>query len=232
MSSEPPAIAPLGGPVWHAGRAAAFMLLKTIHPFRRSGREHIPASGGTLIVCNHLSNSDPFLVGLATLPRRTRFMAKVELFSGPLAGVFRRWGAFPVRRGAADREAIRTARDLLAAGEAVVMFPEGTRSADGRLRPAFPGAGLLALEPGVTVVPAAVWGSQRLFRPTRIVFGPPVDLSGVGEGSRSHRAQQATRILMRAIADLVPAAGGPPQVVPDGEPSSPAHERSARPADG
>jgi 1-acyl-sn-glycerol-3-phosphate acyltransferase len=229
--SEPaaaPAVTPLGGPVWQAGHVTAYALLKSVHRYRRSGDANVPRSGPTLIVSNHLSNSDPFLIGLAALPRRTRFMAKVELFGGPFGRLLRQWGAFPVRRGAADRDAIRTARELLAAGEAVVMFPEGTRSRDGRLRPAFPGAGLLALEPGVTVVPAAIWGSQRpVLAATHIVFGGPVDLSDVTAGSRSQRAQVATRRIMQAIADLVPSAGGPPQVVAEGEPSSPAHAAGA-----
>jgi 1-acyl-sn-glycerol-3-phosphate acyltransferase len=101
----------------------------------------------------------------------------------------------------------------------MVMFPEGTRSLSGRLRPFFPGAGLMALEDGVTVIPAAVWGSQRRFGPVRVVFGDPVDFSDLPNGARSERVRLATTRIAQAVADLVPAAGGPPQRVDDGEPS-------------
>jgi 1-acyl-sn-glycerol-3-phosphate acyltransferase len=221
VSVEDPVVR-INKPFWEISGRIVSVILRRLFRFTRAGTEHVPPSGGTLIVSNHLSNRDPVLVGAAALPRPVHFMAKAELFRVPiLGGVIRRLGAFPVRRGEADREAIRTARELLDAGEAVVMFPEGTRSRDGRLRPAFPGAGSLALQPGITVVPAAVWGSQRRFGPIRVVFGPPVDLSGVEGRSRSERAHEATRRVMQAIADLVPLAGGPPQKVAEGEPSFP-----------
>ena len=208
-------------PVWEVCHRLATVALRCFVRFRRSGMENIPAQGATLIVSNHLSNRDPVIVGAAALPRPSYFMAKAELFRVPgLGALIRRLGAFPVRRGEADRDAIRTARELLAAGQAVVMFPEGTRSRDGRLRPAFSGAGSLALEPGVTVVPAAVWGSQWRFGPVRVVFGSPVDLSGIEGRSKSQRAQEATRRVMQAIADLVPQVGGPPQTVATEPPPS------------
>jgi 1-acyl-sn-glycerol-3-phosphate acyltransferase len=220
----------ISGWVWRVGQALLVPAFRLFLRLRASGRENVPAAGPTLIVSNHISYLDPPLIGAAALPRRTHFMAKAELFRIPLLGwAIRRLGAFPVVRGAADREALRIARALLAAGEAVVMFPEGTRSPDGRLRPAFTGAGALALEPGVCVVPAAVWGSRGARGPVRVVFGRPVDLADLASGPRSRRAREATRRMMAAIADLVPAAGGPPQVVPEGEPSLPGEERSRRP---
>jgi 1-acyl-sn-glycerol-3-phosphate acyltransferase len=222
MSAERHVVVRINKPFWEVSGRVVNVILRLVFRFSRAGMEHLPSSGGTLIVSNHLSFKDPVLVGAGALPRPVHFMAKVELFRVPiLGGVIRRLGAFPVRRGAADRDAIRTARELLAAGEAVVMFPEGTRSRDGRLRPAFPGAGSLALEPGITVVPAAVWGSQRRFGPIKVVFGPPVDLSSVEGRSKSQRAHDATQRVMQAIADLVPLAGGPPQEVAVGEPSFP-----------
>lgn len=182
---------------------------------RRRGRHHIPRRGAVLVVCNHVSYRDPPLMGGAVLPRRLYYMAKKELFRRrSAAAIISRLGAFPVDRGGADREAIRVARTILARGDALLMFPEGTRSAEGRLRPGLPGAGALALEPGVTVVPAAIWGSQRRLGPVRVVFGPPLDLADLAQGPRSRRAQAAADRMMQAVAELLPQAGGPAQEAP------------------
>ena len=86
------------------------------------------------------------------------------------------------------------------------MFPEGTRNREGRLRPGLPGAGSLGLEPGVTVVPAAVWGSQERFGPIRVVFGPPLDLSDLGDGAQ--RALAGRRGADDGRDRGAPAAGG------------------------
>lgn len=206
--------------MWDIGRALLSPLFRLVFRVRRSGDANIPATGATLIVCNHLSNWDPPFVGFSTRPRRVYFMAKSGLFRfRPFGWLITKVGAFPVERGGADRDAIRTAREILARGEAMVMFPEGTRSLSGNLRPFFPGAGLMALEPNVVVVPAAVWGSQRRFGPVRIIFGEPLDLSGLAELSKSERARAATLLMTEAIADLVPKIGGPAQRIPEGEPS-------------
>jgi len=124
-----------------------------------------------------------------------------------------------VVRGGADRNAVRVARDLLARGESVLMFPEGTRSRDGLLRAAFPGAGSMGLDEGVTIIPAAIWGSQFKYGPVRVVFGDPVSKEGLAEGTKGARAAELTERMMQAIADLVPLAGGPPQVVNHGTPT-------------
>ncbi len=187
---------------------------------RVTGNEHVPRSGAVLIVANHLSYLDPPMVGWASRPRKSFYMAKNELFANRTVGwMISSLGAFPVDRGGMDRNAVRVARDLLARGETVIMFPEGTRSTDGRLRAAFPGAGSMGLAPEVTIVPAAIWGSQHRRGPVRVVFGPPVSVEGVKGGTKGARAAEVTRRMMQAIADLVPLAGGPPQVVNDGIPS-------------
>jgi 1-acyl-sn-glycerol-3-phosphate acyltransferase len=191
-----------------------------VYRLRRIGADNIPATGPVLIVCNHLSNMDPPFVGASARPRRVYFMAKSELFRiGPIGWVLAKVGAFPVERGGADRDAIRTAREILARGDAMVMFPEGTRSRSGNLRPFFPGAGLMALEPGVRVVPAAVWGSQNRRGPVTVVFGDVMAMDDLPDGSRSERIRLATDRIVAAIAQLVPVAGGPPQAIPAGEPS-------------
>lgn len=185
-------------------------LFKVLFRLSRGGGHHVPRTGPVLFVSNHISGADPPLLGAGALPRRLHFMAKKELFAHPLGGrLIRSGGAFPVDRGGADRNAIRMAKDVLTRGDALLMFPEGTRSEDGRLGPAWPGAGSLALDPGVQVVPMAIWGSQRRFGPVRIEIGAPLDLSDLTEGSRAERARRAADRMMDAIAELLVAAGGP-----------------------
>ena len=215
-------------PFWWWAARMIFDPLSRLYRLSVAGREHLRVDGGLLIVANHVSQKDPPFVGVAAMPRYVYYMAKEELFRIPLVGRFIwRAGAFPVRRGGADRDAIRMARAILGRGDALLMFPEGTRSKDGRLRRPWPGAGALALEPGVTTVPAAIWGTQRRLGPTRVVFGPPLDLSDLTEGPRSHRAQAAADRVMAAIADLLPAAGGPVGAAPP-----PAEPPPDRPLDG
>ncbi|HEY5343628.1 MAG TPA: lysophospholipid acyltransferase family protein [Solirubrobacteraceae bacterium] len=132
------------------------------------GREHLPRSGPLLLASNHRSFLDPFVIG--TLVRRpVYYMAKRELFE-------KRWqafllnalGAFPVDRGAGDRDAIDTARAILERGDCVVVFPEGTRVRPGPLGTPRRGVGRLALETGAPVVPVAVIGSDAVRRGWRI----------------------------------------------------------------
>jgi 1-acyl-sn-glycerol-3-phosphate acyltransferase len=208
-------IPPLTRRWWVAGQVVLIPPLVWVMRLRVRGKEHLPASGSTLVVCNHVSGLDPPTMGVAALPRKSYYMAKTELFRIPLyRRIIWRAGAFPVERGGADRRALRLAREVLRRGDLLLMFPEGTRNPEGRLRPGFPGAGSLGLEPGVTAVPAAIWGSQRRLGPIRVVYGPPLDLSDLGDGPRSRRSQAAVERMMAAIAELLPLAGGPVQEPP------------------
>ncbi len=149
---------------------------------RWRGREHVPREGGAVLAANHTSNFDPWPLGLPLFPRRyLRFMAKSELYRFPLRYVIEAAGAFPVRRGEGDAEAIETAVRLGRAGHIVVMFPEGTRRKKGLrkkwdARP-HTGAARVAREAGVPLVPAAIKGTDRLFRlgPLRVAYGPPIE---------------------------------------------------------
>lgn len=158
------------------------LILRTMFRWRVSGVDNLPAVGGVIVAANHISNFDPPVLGCA-LPdaRRIRFMAKIELFRNPVVRrVVTALGAFPVRRGMADRTAIRTALDLLAQGEVVGIFPEGTRSKTGLLGRPEAGLGMIAVKAGVPVVPAALTGTNKLFTDGRLLprftvrFAPPV----------------------------------------------------------
>jgi 1-acyl-sn-glycerol-3-phosphate acyltransferase len=128
------------------------------------GVERIPAQGPAIIAPNHKNFLDPFFVGIATR-RHVRYMAKAGLLKGPLGWLLLRLGAFPVRRGEADADALDTARAILADGGLVVLFPEGTRVAESdALGSPHHGAGRLAVETGAPIVPAAVTGTSHLWR--------------------------------------------------------------------
>jgi glycerol-3-phosphate dehydrogenase (NAD(P)+) len=147
---------------------------------RRLGREHIP-SGGVILAANHRSFLDPFAIGCCN-PRPIYFVAKEELFRNPLLGWFLNcMGAFPVRRGQSDEESVQTSLALLERGQAVVIFPEGTRIRSGSLAQPKRGVGRLALQSGAPVVPIAITGSEHArdgwrIKPVRVHvrFGPPL----------------------------------------------------------
>ena len=144
-------------------RLLATLLLRVWFRFRVTGVENVPDEGPAILAPNHKNFLDAFFVGLA-LRRHVRYMAKVELFKGPLAWLFLRLGAFPVRRGEADAEALETSRAILAAG-GLVVFPEGTRVEEpDALGSPHHGAGRLALETGAPIIPAAITGTSHLWR--------------------------------------------------------------------
>jgi glycerol-3-phosphate dehydrogenase (NAD(P)+) len=149
-------------------RAAFVPFFLVYFRMQRVGREHLPRSGPLLLASNHRSFLDPFVIG--TLVRRpVYYMAKRELFEKRWqAWVLNALGAFPVDRGAGDRDAMATAREILARGDCVVVFPEGTRTRPGPLGDPRRGIGRLALETGAPVAPVAVIGSDAVRRGWRI----------------------------------------------------------------
>jgi glycerol-3-phosphate dehydrogenase (NAD(P)+) len=156
---------------------------------RRLGREHIPA-GGVILASNHRSFLDPFVIGIC-IRRPIYFVAKRELFRNPLVGWFLNcMGAFPVRRGQSDEESVETSLQLLEKGQAVVVFPEGTRIVSGSLGRPKRGVGRLALQSGAPVVPVAVTGSEHArdgwrIKPVRVHVrcGPPLTFPRVADPS-------------------------------------------------
>ncbi|HKC21477.1 MAG TPA: lysophospholipid acyltransferase family protein [Gaiellaceae bacterium] len=176
--------------------------VKWLYRLRAEGVENVPQNGGFVLAANHLSNFDPWPLGLPLFPKRyLRFMAKSELFWWPLGPIISSGGAFKVRRGQGDLEAMNKAIELVRDGHVVVMFPHGTRARKGLVKKyqqrSHTGAARIALEAGAPLVPAAIAGTDRLSRlgPLRVRYGKPIDLDGLD-------ARKATERLMTEIERL------------------------------
>ena len=168
-------------PLYAVVRAVVVAFMRVWFRLSISGAEHVPAEGPAIVTPNHKSFWDSFFVGAATR-RPVRFMGKSELFDGGKGPLLVALGAFPVRRGSADEDALETARVILRQGGLLSLFPEGTRIRDpAGLGEPRRGAARLALETGAPLVPAAITGTDRLFigplpRPkrVRVAFADPI----------------------------------------------------------
>ena len=151
-------------------------MFRIIYRAEVHGQENVPKEGGAIIAANHISLWDPPFVG-AFCPRRVSFMAKKELFENSVfSSIITSLGAFPVNRGAADRNAIKTALTVLGEGKCLGLFTEGTRSKNGKLGEPEAGIGLIAYKANVPIVPVAITGTngKGLFPKFTIRFGKPI----------------------------------------------------------
>jgi 1-acyl-sn-glycerol-3-phosphate acyltransferase len=176
---------------WMFGRPFFHGLVRTFAPLRAYGRERIPAHGPVVFCFNHFSWLDPWAIG-SVIPRTVYYIAKQEAHDNPFIGPFIRiFGTTPIRRGESDREAIRAMRDVVRRGDALGMFPEGTRQ-EREPGPLRSGAAMIAVSEGVPVVCGAIHGSQDWrfgnFHPVSVAFGEPLDVSGHPANSRGYRA--------------------------------------------
>ncbi len=196
---------------YYFGRGLCRTFFRFMGGLESIGQENIPETGAVIICPNHISYVDPPAVG-SGMRRQVHFMAKEELFKVPvLGGLIARAGSFPVRRGTADRTAIRRAMDLLTDGRVVCLFPEGTRSSDGKLQSPELGVGFIALKTGAPVIPVALIGTDRVLpshsgRPhrhrSRIVFGQPMRFDDLGGSGDRAAMEEIGRRIMGAISDL------------------------------
>ncbi|MFT4232769.1 MAG: lysophospholipid acyltransferase family protein [Leucobacter sp.] len=203
---------PRPGPVFFIGRAVLRPLLRLRLRPRVVGREHVPATGAVLLVSNHLSGLDTILIPSFS-PRKVQFLAKASLFESRIGGwFFRRIGAIPVHRSASSsaQAALDAGCEVLAAGNVFAVFPEGSRSRDGRLYRGRGGAAWMALETGAAVVPVGLIGTNRRLRDPRtgkaprveMRFGAPIQLDDLAGLPRGRARREATERIMSAIRAL------------------------------
>jgi 1-acyl-sn-glycerol-3-phosphate acyltransferase len=198
-------------------RFLARIYFKLMGGFEVLHQDRVPDSGPVILASNHVSFADPPACGAASA-RSLRFMAQAELFKPPVFGpLIRALGAFPIRRGEADTEAIRTALDTMAKGGALVVFPEGSRGDGRKLSKPLKGLALIAKKSGAQVVPVAVCGSFKMLpkgakfprrSKIKVIFGRPFTYASVAvQTSQEPASEQFGTYLMSEIQRLL-AEGG------------------------
>jgi 1-acyl-sn-glycerol-3-phosphate acyltransferase len=194
--------------LWRIGFPIVRALAAILGPWRLEGGENIPRSGGYILVANHINWKDPPWIEFA-VGRAIRYMGKRELFQVPVIGyILRAIGAFPVRRGEADRGALQNALAVVAAGQPLGYFPEGHRSESGQLIRARPGVAYVAQHSGAPMIPLAISGTRgaRLGafwrRDIVIRVGPPFRVSDLD--AKPDDPQALADAIMRRVAVLMP----------------------------
>ncbi len=181
-----------------------FFLTTRVH---LRGRYNLPRKGPYIIASNHLSWTDIPLIP-AYVPGKVVYMAKEESFYDKTGWLVRFLGAFPVKRGEGDRQAIRAADEQLKRKKVFIIFPEGTRSKTQTLAKAHAGLGMIALRSGVPVIPVAIWGSEnalkKLGADVTISYGKPMLLKPKGTKITREDIQSATDEVMQQIASMMP----------------------------
>ncbi len=181
--------------VWAIAQPTLGTLVRLLARLRNYGSERVPREGGVVLALNHFSWLDPPAFG-AACPRTIFYMAKSEIHEvRGLGALIRSFGAFAVRRGESDREAVRLAREVVRDGNALGLFVEGTRQRTGVPGEAMPGAAMVALHERAPIVPAAIHGSQAWklgnLGPVSIAWGTPLRFDGIAPSGRAYREVSA-----------------------------------------
>lgn len=188
------------------------IVLKPLFRYKISGKENIPETGPVILAANHMSYLDPILMAVVANPRESSFMAKASLFRFPVFGqVIKGLNAFPVRRGIADKAAIAHSLKVLAKGEVLTIFPEGTRHRNGQLGEAFPGVTAIALKTGAPIVPVGIIGTDKVmpngsklprFPQLKVRIGAPIQVKKTAGADRKEQEAKLTAQLMDDIRKL------------------------------
>ncbi|HEY0249806.1 MAG TPA: lysophospholipid acyltransferase family protein [Gryllotalpicola sp.] len=206
------------GRLYTLARVTLAPLARLIYQPRVIGRSNVPLTGPVILASNHLSFVDSVAIPMVA-PRRVRFLAKSSYFDGTgFSGWLQRTfftavGAIPVVRGAgsAAQQALEQSRQIISSGDAFALYPEGTRSLDGRLYKGRTGAAWLALTTGAPVVPVGLKKTNEFlpvgakvprFTRITIAFGEPIDLSHLGSAESGKARRLATDEIMKAIQAL------------------------------
>ena len=195
--------------LWRLIRGIVRLIVAIFYDVHLVGRQNVPETGPLIVTSNHLSWADVVLIP-AFLKRKVVYMAKEETFQGKTGWLVRFFGAFPVKRGEADRQSLKTAEEQLKAGRILGIFPEGTRSKIHKLGQAHAGMGMIALRSGAPVLPVAIYGSENAFKKFRpritIIFGEPMILAPKGKKITREDIDQSTEQVMLRIASMLPPA--------------------------
>ena len=176
------------------------------------GSEHIPRNGGVLLLANHACYLDPFIIGTVAT-REIYAMARHDIFQIPILNkILAAFNAYPVKRGTADRGALRDTIDLLQSGEAVLIFPGGTRTIDGALQKVHRGVSFIVHNANVPTIPVFLKGAEQLMprdskyiRPTKlsVTFGEPIDFTKLPDTEDKRELYQGIGdLIMEAISEL------------------------------
>ncbi len=189
-------------------RLFAMVVFSLTLRLRLRGLQNVPRKGPFIIAANHLDWTDVPLI-VMHVHHRAVYMAKEEYFMNKkMRWLVRFMGSFPVKRGEADRQALRTAEEQIKKGNMLVIFPEGTRSRTYTMARAHSGMGMIALRTGVPVVPVAIWGSEKVFKkfrtPVTISYGQPIVLKPKGNKITREDIDEATETIMHKIAEMLP----------------------------
>jgi 1-acyl-sn-glycerol-3-phosphate acyltransferase len=198
--------------IYYGGRYFTRFVLFLFTRWQVLGKERVPDEGPLLIAANHLSLTDPPIMG-CSIDRHSMFLAKEELFRSWIKRYFvGNYGGFPIKRGGMNRDALRFAERWFGRGKALIVFPEGRRSMEGQMVDAFSGPALIAVRNGVPVLPVGIYGTEKItglawwLRRPRITvnIGSPFHLPSVNGKVTKEQLAEFTHSIMTRIAELLP----------------------------